>query len=529
MKLNIRNLFAGLVIIIVLAFVFFRGDQLVELVETMRQGSPVFMAVAILTQLGKYFSQSFAYHFAFKAVGEHMAPRNTLPLVFGTFFMNTIAPSLNLAGTTLVVDDARRRGIPAGKATSAALLMQITIDSGFTVIMLLGFLVLAITVGLDPIWFLLGLLVIALVGAMVFVMVMGRKRPQVMIRLLSAVDRVINRVLARLGKASLKPWVERTVASFSEAAGLIAHQPKTTAKAFGCSIFASVCELSAFCLVGVGFGVHSPEALMCGYVVATLFAMISVTPQGVGVVEAAVTVAFTSFGQAASAGLSIALVYRGIVFWMPFIIGAILIQTTKTFRSAGEKGAAADAGAVERDAARTGAHGADGVGSAGGTSVEGGGSGDVAPAASSDADSARVEEGAFVGRPILEDARVQSVARETVERIVAVERDPETEAVVGAALKVGVISERATVVSAAADRADGAEDGIPAGDGADGADGAARADDAGWAGNIGQEHGSASRADGTPSASGAASAERGARKARPHVRTQRKRPHVRRR
>ena len=60
--------------------------------------------------------------------------------------------------------------------------------------------------------------------------------------------------------------------------------------------------------------------------------MISITPQGVGVVEAAVVVAFTSFGVSGAAGLSIALVYRGIVFWMPFLIGAILIQTTKTFK-----------------------------------------------------------------------------------------------------------------------------------------------------------------------------------------------------
>ena len=71
---------------------------------------------------------------------------------------------------------------------------------------------------------------------------------------------------------------------------------------------------------------------MCGYVVATLFAMVSFTPQGVGVVEAAVTVAFTAFGASATAGMAIGLVYRGIVFWMPFLIGAILIQTTKTFR-----------------------------------------------------------------------------------------------------------------------------------------------------------------------------------------------------
>ena len=89
--------------------------------------------------------------------------------------------------------------------------------------------------------------------------------------------------------------------------------------------------------MGVSFGVTSPEALICGYVVATLFAMISITPQGVGVVEAAVVVAFTMFGETAAAGTAIGLVYRGIVFWMPFLIGAILIQRTKTFRGEGKK------------------------------------------------------------------------------------------------------------------------------------------------------------------------------------------------
>ncbi len=337
MKFNVRNLLIGLVIVIVLAVVLLRGDQLVELVETMKKGAAIPLVAALCTQLGKYFSQSFAYSFAFEAVDEHMDARSTLPLVFGTFFMNTIAPSLNLAGTTLVVDDARRRGIDPGKATSAALLMQITVDSGFATIMLVGFAILAFTVGLSPLWFLLGLLVIALVSAMVGVLVLGRKRPALVLRILRPVERLVDRIRARFKKASLDPWVERIVCSFSDAAGLIAHNPKATAKTFGCSIVASSCELACFCLVGVGFGVYHPEALICGYVVATLFAMISITPQGVGVVEAAVLVAFTSFGVSSAAGMAIALVYRGIVFWMPFLIGAILIQTTKTFRHEAKK------------------------------------------------------------------------------------------------------------------------------------------------------------------------------------------------
>ena len=342
MKFSIRNLLVGLVLVIVLAVVFLRGDQLAQLVETMKQGSTLPLVFAVMTQLCKYFSQSFAYSSCFRAVGEYMAPRSTLPLVFGTFFMNTIAPSLNLAGTTLVVDDARRRGISPGKATSAALLMQITIDGAFCTIMILAFLILLLTVGLSPVWFLLGMVVMLLVGGMISVLVLGRKRPALMLKILHPIERLVNRIRGLFKKPPLKPWVENIAATFSEAAGLIGHSPKPTLKAYGCSLIASTCELSCFVLVGVAFGVTSPEALICGYVVATLFAMISITPQGVGVVEAAVVVAFTSFGETAAAGTAIGLVYRGIVFWMPFLIGAILIQKTKTFQGEGKKAISGD-------------------------------------------------------------------------------------------------------------------------------------------------------------------------------------------
>lgn len=339
MKLSIRSLLVGLVIVIVLAVVLLRGDQLVELAETMKKGAFVPLIMAVCTQLGKYFAQSFAYSYCFEAVREHMDPRATLPLVFGTFFMNTIAPSLNLAGTTLVVDDARRRGIAPGKATSAALLMQITIDGAFVTIMLIAFAILALTVGLSPVWFLLGLVVICLVSAMIGILVLGRKRPALVLRLLRPVEHLVNRVRAKFKKPPLDPWIERVVGTFSDAAGLIGHNPRPTLKAYGCSLVASTCELACFSLVGVGFGVFHPEALICGYVVATLFAMISITPQGVGVVEAAVVVAFTMFGETAAAGTAIGLVYRGIVFWMPFLIGAVLIQRTKTFRGDAKRAA----------------------------------------------------------------------------------------------------------------------------------------------------------------------------------------------
>lgn len=168
-------------------------------------------------------------------------------------------------------------------------------------------------------------------------MFIGRKSPKMLVGLLHPIERLVNRILKKSNKNPLDPWAEKAVASFGDAAGTIAANPKTAAKAFGCSIAASTCELAAFCLVGVAFNITNPEALICGYVIATLLAMISPVPQGVGFVEAGVMVLFSAYDINSAAGMASVLVYRGLVFWMPFLIGAVLIQRTKTFKRDGGK------------------------------------------------------------------------------------------------------------------------------------------------------------------------------------------------
>lgn len=338
LKNNIQKIFIGIIIIIVLAVVLLRGDSLKELIETMQGATPIPLILAVCTQLAKYFAQSFAYSFSFRAVGEKMRARETLPLVFGTFFMNTIAPSMNLAGTTLVVDDARRRGIDPGKSTSAALLMQITIDGAFMTVMIGAFILLLCTVGLNPLWILMGAVVVCLVLTMIGLLAMGKINPDLLHKILGKVETLVNKLSLKIRKKPVKPWAKGIVDNFSDASNLVGKNMNWVFAAYGCSLFASICELSCFALCGIGFEIFAPEPLICGYVVATLFAMISITPQGVGVVEAMVVVAFTAYEQNAAAATATALVYRGIVFWMPFIIGAILMTQIKAFKDSSKKG-----------------------------------------------------------------------------------------------------------------------------------------------------------------------------------------------
>lgn len=346
-KRNIGLIVAGLVVVIVLAMIFMRGEQLHEFLDAIKNGSPLFLILAVVAQLGKYIAQGFGFKACFRAVNATIDFKTGLSLVFGTFFVNTIAPSLNLAGTSLVVDTGIKRGIQAGKGTSAAFLMQLCIDSGFVAIMLISFGILSFTVGLQPGWFLLGLVAILLVGGLATVMILGGTKPDLVLKVLKPIERLIDRVLRKFKRKPIDAWAKKTVDSFSESSKQIVRTPKRALIAFAFSLIASTCEVTCFALVGVAFGIHDIEPLICGYVLATLFAMVSIIPQGVGVVEAAVMVGFGLFHINSAAGMATVMVYRSIVFWLPFLIGAVVIQRMgfkrgETASKAAEAGAAAD-------------------------------------------------------------------------------------------------------------------------------------------------------------------------------------------
>lgn len=323
---GVKLIVGGLVVVIVLAFAVLRGDELEQLARALREGALAFAGLALVAQMGKYLAQGRAYVFCFRAVGEPLGFGGGLKLVFGTFFANTVAPSLNLAGVTLVADDSSQRGISAGKAASAALLMQLTVDSAFVCVMAAGFTVLAFTAGLQPGWLLLGLAAAALVACLALALLVAGSRPDLAKRVVRPLERLADRVARRFGKGPVEGFVDGLVDSFSDAARRIAKKPRSALAAFGCSLLASVCELSCFSLAGLAFGINRPEALICGYVVATLFAMISFVPQGVGVVEAAVLVAFSLFGVGQAGGMATVMLYRAIVFWMPFLVGTVVVQ-----------------------------------------------------------------------------------------------------------------------------------------------------------------------------------------------------------
>jgi hypothetical protein len=78
MRGNLQKIMIGLVVVIVLAFIFFSGDSLVKLVDTIKQGTPFFIIAAVVAQLCKYLAQGRGFQACFNTVNGHISYRTDL-------------------------------------------------------------------------------------------------------------------------------------------------------------------------------------------------------------------------------------------------------------------------------------------------------------------------------------------------------------------------------------------------------------------------------------------------------------------
>lgn len=329
MKKNMKKILIGVVVVIVLAVIFLRGDQLEELIKTIERGAPLFLIGAVVFQMGKYFAQGASFIWCFKSVGSDLSFKEGVKLVFATFFVDTVIPSFNMSGTSIVIAEAAHEHISSGKATGAALLRQVSINAGFLAIMVVGFAILGIAGGLTPGWIALGVIAILIVGGMVAAMAFAAMRPDLLLKLLAPPIRMIDNSLVKHKKKPVDTWVKDTVDTYARSATLMTKNKQDIGADLGLNVLASIFELFCFAFVALAFGVQNIEAMICGYVVVTLFAMLSFVPQGVGIVEAAALVTFALFGIDQATTMAVIMVYRAIVFWLPFLVGAVVIQRSK--------------------------------------------------------------------------------------------------------------------------------------------------------------------------------------------------------
>jgi uncharacterized protein (TIRG00374 family) len=323
--------------ILVILFVWVvisRFSEIKKLGETLLGGQWQWVAVAALLQVAYYIIYTALYQSAFLTVGVQSRLGDLLPVTFASIFMNVAAPSGGASSVALFADDASRRGQSAARATVGSLLVLVADFSAFLVVLVIGLIYLFTHHLLKYYEGIAAVILLLIIGSLTAFLLLGLWRPEWLQRLLSWVMRLANRI-ARLFKRPDfldEAWVERNTAEFTEAAMAITAHPALLLRTIGIAFAAHLLDLSSLYALFLAFhqNVHF-GVLVAGYAMGILFWVVSITPQGIGVVEGMMTLVFASLGVPIERATIISLSFRGLTFWLPLGIGFLVLRRLKSF------------------------------------------------------------------------------------------------------------------------------------------------------------------------------------------------------
>ncbi len=329
-----RRWIFGLLVVAFVWVVVSRFAQIKEFRDTLAQGRWQFVLLAGLSQIIYFVVFSASYQAAFATVGVRSRVRDLLPVTLSSLFINVVAPSGGMAGAALFIDDLGQLGQPKAHITIGAFLQLIADYLSFLLVLLVGLVYLFTQHDLKTYEVIASLILVALTLGLAGIPALSLWHPAYLHRLMTWFQGLANRLAGRLKRGDWfsQDWAERTAAEFSEAAAAAAERPWYLFRTIGIALAAHLMNIVTLDLVFQAF--RQPIdlwPLVAGYAIAILFLIVSITPQGIGVVEGVLTLTLTSMGISPAVSASIALVFRGITFWLPLVLGFLLLQRVKTF------------------------------------------------------------------------------------------------------------------------------------------------------------------------------------------------------
>lgn len=308
-------------------------DFLSNFLDTMMTGSLVPIVISIILMLARHIIQAISYDSAFAAVGQRTGIWHNIVLIFSLVFINTFCMFSGATGVAFIIDDAHRKGLNAGQSTGGAILSQIGYFAAVMVISIIGFLTMFLTGRTNTLFIVGGLILLLVLMFLSSLFFFGHYKPSVLFKIFRGFEKIINRVIGIFKKSLRENWGNETAESFIDTSHLLASNPKGTLTTVAYASLSALLNMSCLVAIGYAFGFEVVEALVAAFAVAAISVLLSPTPQGVGVVEAAIIAIITAYGCPLSAATAIALVYRGIMFWIPFAIGAVLLSQSGFFNS----------------------------------------------------------------------------------------------------------------------------------------------------------------------------------------------------
>ena len=324
-----RNFIFAVGLLLGVIFLASNFTEVEQITVTLQRGDWRFILLSVLLVLIWLVNMAASFKTIFHVIGIEESLGRLLILTTAATFINVVAPSGGIGGMSVFIVEARQKGKTGARALVAGALFVIFDYLGLIALLGLGLIVLFRRNILGGTEITASIILLFMFTGMSALLYLGFKSEQALADALAR--------LARAGNRLLKPFRRRKEFS-EEGARSIAHdavgglnelrnRPLELIYPLLLALSNKLILLLIFFLTFKAFQVPtSIGTLIAGTSLSYLFLIVSPTPYGLGVVEGVLTLVLRSMYISVSDALVITIAYRGVIFWIPLILGAIAFR-----------------------------------------------------------------------------------------------------------------------------------------------------------------------------------------------------------
>lgn len=304
-------------------------ESLHQFLMLARSINPLWLLLLALLQLIYYLPLTQSYRYSMRIFGFKASSIDIYPIGFVAMFLNSVVPSAGLAGIVPLRELAiykKQRPAPAaiGYVFAGLMELMIVILMVIAIPLLLNYQGTIVTQKYNSA---LMLMLYLLLGFFIILYnIVAQTR--LLLAVLKLIARWYNVINTHLNRPVLEvDWARDTHLKLHRYIWRVINHPRDFMLLLLNACLAHFILILTLALIITIFGAPaSPPIVLTTYALMMFTWFVSPTPQGIGFVEAVGAITLGSFGFSSAVALSVPLIYRGFVQWLPLLIGFSIIN-----------------------------------------------------------------------------------------------------------------------------------------------------------------------------------------------------------
>ncbi len=328
----IRKVIFGLLLVICGYFLLTHFTEMQAVAGLLWRGDWRFLLLGVMIECLWLLNVNQSYKTLYHAVGIEESRKKLFLMATAAFFITTLAPAAGMTGLAVFIEQSGKvKGQPSqhGRVTVACILYLLADYFGLLAVIPLALLILWQRNQITSSAIIASVILLVLAAGLSTLLLMGAKSSRLLGRVLNFISRNVNRVSGLiLRRQAIHPdWAEHFSIDVHEGVSSLRDQPQMLIQPLLLGLNNKALMMGVLLSVFLAFNIpFTIPLLVAAYALGYLFAVVSPTPSGIGIVEGVMTVALRSLGMPLENAATVTLAYRGFTFWLPLVLGGFTFR-----------------------------------------------------------------------------------------------------------------------------------------------------------------------------------------------------------